>query len=70
MGVDRIGEVGDRSNEGQAAGVYGAGFTVGSMARVGTRGGTRGPGIKVSSDIRINLDPQPSCPTSDSGEAL
>ena len=27
--VDRIGEVGDRASEGQAAGVYGAGFTAG-----------------------------------------
>ena len=27
--VDRIGKVGDRSSEGQAAGVYGAGFTAG-----------------------------------------
>ena len=28
MGVVRIGEVGDRASEEQAAGVYGAGFTV------------------------------------------
>jgi hypothetical protein len=27
MDVDRIGEVSDRDSEGQAAGVYGAGFT-------------------------------------------
>ena len=33
MGVDRIGEVG----EGQAVRGYGAGFTAGSLARVGTR---------------------------------
>ena len=32
MGVDRIGEVGDWASEGQAAGVYGAGFTAGSLA--------------------------------------
>ena len=32
MGVDGIGEVGDSASEGQAAGVYGAGFTAGSMA--------------------------------------
>ena len=32
MGVDGIGEVGDRASEGQAAGVYGAGFTAGSLA--------------------------------------
>ena len=42
MGVDGIGEVGDRASEGQAAGVYGAGFTVGSLAGKGARGGTRG----------------------------
>ena len=29
QGVDRIGDVGDRASEGQTAGVYGAGFTVG-----------------------------------------
>ena len=29
QGVDGIGEVGDRASEGQAAGVYGAGFTAG-----------------------------------------
>ena len=29
MDEDRIGEIGDRTSEGQAAGVYGAGFTVG-----------------------------------------
>ena len=29
MGVGRIGDVGDKASEGQAAGVYGAGFTVG-----------------------------------------
>ena len=33
MGVDGIVEVGDRASEGQAAGVYGAGFTAGSMTR-------------------------------------
>ena len=31
MSVDGIGEVGDRASEGQAAGVYGAGFTARSM---------------------------------------
>ena len=30
--VDGIGEVGDWASEGQAAGVYGAGFTAGSLA--------------------------------------
>ena len=40
--------VGDRASEGQAAGVYGSGFTVGSLARKGARDGTRGMGDKVS----------------------
>ena len=31
MDVDRIGEVGHRASEGQAAGAYGAGFTAGSL---------------------------------------
>ena len=44
MGVDGIGEVGDQVI-GQAAGVYEAGFTVGSLAGKGTKGGT---GHKVS----------------------
>jgi hypothetical protein len=35
MGMDRIGELGDKTNEGQAAGMYGAGFTAGSLAKVG-----------------------------------
>ena len=38
----RISEVGDRASEEQAAGVYGAGFTAGSLAGKGTRGRTRG----------------------------
>ena len=29
--ADRIGEIGDRASEGQAVGVYGAGFTAGSV---------------------------------------
>ena len=37
MGVDRIGEVGDMTTEGQAAGVYEAGFTAGSQASEGAR---------------------------------
>ena len=48
MGVDGIGEVGDRASEGQAAGVYGAGFTAGSLAGKGARDGMRGTGNKVS----------------------
>ena len=39
IGVDRIGEVGER----QVAEVYGAGFTVGSLAGKGARGETRIP---------------------------
>ena len=38
--MDRISEIGDKVSEGQAAGVYGMGFTAGSLTRVGTRGGT------------------------------
>jgi hypothetical protein len=53
MGVDRIGEVGDRASEGNAAGVYGTGFTEGSLARKAARGGTRGTGNKVSSDKEL-----------------
>ena len=37
MGVDRIGEVGDRASEEQETGVNGTGFTVGSLAWVGAR---------------------------------
>ena len=53
MGVDGIGEFGDRASEGQAAGVYGAGFTAGSLAGKGDRGGTRGTGNKVSFDKEL-----------------
>ena len=42
MGVDGKDEVGDQASEGQAAGVYGAGFTAGSLAGKGAMGGTRG----------------------------
>ena len=42
MGVNRIDEIGDRDSKGQVAGMYGAGFTVGSLARKGARSGTRG----------------------------
>ena len=34
MGADRIGEVGDRASEGWAVGVYGAGFTAGSLVEI------------------------------------
>ena len=53
MGVDRIGEVGDRATEGQIAGVYGAGLTVGPLARKGARSGQSGTGNKVSSDKEL-----------------
>ena len=39
MGVDRIGEVGDRASKVHASGMYGAGFTAGCLARKGARGG-------------------------------
>ena len=47
MGVDGRGEIGDRGSEGQAAGVYGTGFTTRSLAEKGARGGTRGTENKV-----------------------
>ena len=50
MGVDRIGEVDDRANEEQNAGVHWTGFRAGSLASVGTWDGT---GIKVSSDKEL-----------------
>ena len=53
MGVDGIGEVGDRASEGQAAGVYGAGFTAGSLAGKGARGGKWGMGNKISFDKEL-----------------
>ena len=45
--------LGDRASEGQASGVYGAGFTAGSQARKGARSGTRVMGNKVSSDKEL-----------------
>ena len=48
MGVDSVGEVGDRASEGQAAGVYAAGFTR-TLASIGARNGTWGLGIKDGS---------------------
>ena len=50
MDADRIGEIGDRAGEGQAAGVYGEGFTVWFLARKVARDGIRGMGNKVSSN--------------------
>ena len=49
MDVYRIGEVGDKTNEEQTAGVYGADFTAESMVRVGARGLE----IKVSFDKEL-----------------
>ena len=51
MGVGRIGEVGDRASERQAAGGYGAGFTARSLASKRARDGTRGTEIKVNSEL-------------------
>ena len=51
MDVDRIGEVGDWASEEQAAGVYGAGFTAGSLALKGARGRTRGTGDKELMEV-------------------
>ena len=51
IGVDRIAEVGDKTSEERAAGVYGASFTAGSLGRVGIRGGEKGLGIKVGYNV-------------------
>jgi hypothetical protein len=53
MGEDRIGEVGNQASEGQAAGMYGAGFTAGSLAGKEARAWTRGTGNKVSFDKEL-----------------
>ena len=45
--MDGIGEVGDWASEGQAAGVYGAGFTAGSLAGKGARVGRGGWGTRL-----------------------
>ena len=50
MDVDRVGEAGERTCEGQAARMYGTGFTAGSLGRVVVRDMTRRPGIEVGSD--------------------
>ena len=47
MGVNRIGEVGDRDSERQAAGVYGIGFTAGSLVRLYSKKGHGGWGLKL-----------------------
>ena len=50
-GRDKLsGLLDDRTSKGQAAGVYGAGFTAGSLARKGARCETRN---KVSSDKEL-----------------
>ena len=51
--MDGISEVGDWASEGQADGVYGAGFTVGFLARKGARDGKSEMGNKVSSDKEL-----------------
>ena len=43
-----IGKVGEWASEEQANGVYGTDFTVVSLAKLGARDRTGGPGIKVS----------------------
>ena len=53
MGVDGISKVGDRASEGQAAEMYRAGFTAGSLTGRGARGGTREMGNKVSFDKEL-----------------
>ena len=47
MGMDRIGEVGDRTSEGQAAAVNGTEFTVGSLAMVGIINRMQGQGSRL-----------------------
>ena len=47
MGLDRIGEVVDRINEGQAAGMFGTGFAAGPLARVEARDISRGLRISL-----------------------
>ena len=53
MGADGTGGIGDRASEGQAAEVYGTGFTVRSLAEKGAWGGMRGMGNNVSSDKEL-----------------
>ena len=50
MGFDRVDEVGDRTNKGQTDGVYGTGYTEGSLARVGLWDEMRGPEVEIGSD--------------------
>ena len=47
MGEDRIVELGDRAREGEAAGVYGAGFTARPLAGKGVRSWLRGRGARL-----------------------
>ena len=54
-GVDRISKVDIRVSEGQATGVYGTGFTIGSLARVGARDGTWGLMTKVGSGKELRM---------------
>ena len=48
-----IGEVSDRASEEQASGIYGTGFTAGSLARKGASSGIRRSGKRVSSDKEL-----------------
>ena len=47
MGVDRVGKLGAKASEGQAAGVYGTYFTAGPLTGVGARDRMWEPGIKA-----------------------
>ena len=49
-GIDEIDEICNRTSEGQAARVYGAGFTAGSLPGKGAKGGM---GNKVSFDKEL-----------------
>ena len=51
---EEVDEVGDRASEGQAAGVYGAGFTLRSLARKGTRVGTGKYEIRDLSELLLS----------------
>ena len=53
MDVVRICEIGDWANEGQAVGVYGRGFTAGSLVEVGARDRTWELGIEVDSNEEL-----------------
>ena len=54
--VDRIGDIGDRASEDHTAGMYGIGFTAGSLARVAARDRMDGLGIEIGSDKELTED--------------